>query len=511
MPRLRRRKVSNEIEKEIVTGMIVDDRYCQDAVKMIRKSFFQIDFAARVAFWVSDYYDSYRKAPGKDIQNIFEVEKDNLKEAEEDLISVFLAGLSDNYEQENFNREYLLDRTIFYFGERSLDLLSKNISGYLGRGRPDLAVDEVRKYSEIAKTISNWSNPLEEEVVIDSFMDTDKTWFKLPGALGNLIGDLEREWLLCFIGPMKRGKSFYLQEVAIHAITSKLKVAYISLEINKKNMLKRLYRRLMGKAKREGVYKYPIFDCVYNQDGTCEKKERQNSIKLLDENGNPPDFKPRMRYRVCTYCRGEKGGDYAPAVWSAQMDQKEPIKLVPTRKKVKRFKKMYGDNLRVIAYPAFSATFDDIERDLDYLEYTEGFVADVICVDYFDILAKEDSGVSERGNIDATWKRGKRIAGERKALMASVSQSNRGSITKKNVTQIDTAEDIRKIAHLDVAAVLNQTREEKRQGVMRIAVIAHRHEDFDEMSQVIVLQQLSIGVPLLDSERYFSPRTEETD
>jgi len=48
--------------------------------------------------------------------------------------------------------------------------------------------------------------------------------------------------------------------------------------------------------------------------------------------------------------------------------------------------------------------------------------------------------------------------------------------------------------------VLNQTPVEKREGIMRLGIIAHRHEEFDEFTQVQVLQQLKIGQPYLDSE-----------
>jgi hypothetical protein len=62
------------------------------------------------------------------------------------------------------------------------------------------------------------------------------------------------------------------------------------------------------------------------------------------------------------------------------------------------------------------------------------------------------------------------------------------------------AEDIRKVAHVDVMISLNQLEIEKRRGVMRLAVIAHRDKDFYQLGQCFVLQQLELGQPNLDSE-----------
>jgi hypothetical protein len=72
---------------------------------------------------------------------------------------------------------------------------------------------------------------------------------------------------------------------------------------------------------------------------------------------------------------------------------------------------------------------------------------------------------------------------------------------KKNVIASDTAEDIRKIAHVDAMFSLNQVAEEKKSGIMRLGVVAHRWKDFNELEHVTVLQQLQTGQVLLDSEK----------
>jgi hypothetical protein len=161
---------------------------------------------------------------------------------------------------------------------------------------------------------------------------------------------------------------------------------------------------------------------------------------------------------------------------------------------------MFGNNLRIMAYPAFIASFDDMESDLEELEAQDGFVPDVIIHDYFDI-SNPGSGVggfSESATADYIWKRGKSLAARKHCLVVTALQSNRNSISKNSLQQEDTAEDIRKLAHPDIVLGFNQTPEEKQQGISRINIIANRHNEFSFSGEVMVLQSLILGQPYLD-------------
>ena len=56
---------------------------------------------------------------------------------------------------------------------------------------------------------------------------------------------------------------------------------------------------------------------------------------------------------------------------------------------------------------------------------------------------------------------------------------------------------------------LNQTPEEKNNGIIRIAVIAERDNDFDQLRSCTVLQNLSFGQTYLDSEMGFISKKQE--
>jgi len=161
---------------------------------------------------------------------------------------------------------------------------------------------------------------------------------------------------------------------------------------------------------------------------------------------------------------------------------------------------MGRNRLRLISYPAYSASITNIMTDIELLEIREGFIPDVIVIDYADILAPENTRDSGREKIDATWKALKRMGAERKALVITGSQTNRDSIEKAIIDEHHTAEDIRKLAHVDVMLTLNQIPDEKIIGAMRISVLEHRWKQFDKFKQALVLQNYHTGQAAIESE-----------
>ncbi len=505
MANIKRGIVSGDIEKRIITGAIVNDQFCSQLCRMAQKHYFKIDYARIVYLWLQAYYKQFKKAPGKEIQNIFAIEQDTMKEADADLVKIFLSELSQKYAEGDghINYEYLADQARNYFKERSLILLSEKIQGHIALGRIEHAENEVRNFNRVTKNISNWFNPFDQATIGTIFDDDESNQlFAMPGVLGELGGKFERDWLVAFMAPMKRGKSWWLQELAIAAIEARLKVAYFSFEMNKNSMAKRLYKRITSLASNTDERKYPVMDCVRNQDNTCKKPERTSTVGVKPPDSDKlPNFRYVQGYMPCVACRDRRDGSYISAAWYVMIKPKE-LGIRAVSKKSKDLKMLYGNNLRVMAYPAFSASFDDAENDLEDLESQDGFIPDVLCFDYFDI-SNPGSGVnnySERARADYVWTRGKGLASRRHCLVATVLQSNRKSISKSSLEQEDTAEDIRKLAHVDLLFGLNQKPDEKEQGIMRISVIAHRHEEFSFKGEVMVLQSLALGQPFLDAE-----------
>jgi replicative DNA helicase len=498
---IKRRKIDNSIEESIITGLIISSRFNRDISPVIKPEYFTISYAQTIARWVTKYYKKYQEAPVSHIQDIYNTEKSSLKEDEADLISSFLIKLSDQLENETqFNEEYLYDKAIEYFKKRALKQTAEKISSLVELDRTADAEIEMQNFREVKKATSGWANPFSPKEVNSFFNDLNNNLnvlFSMPGQLGEMIGPFERNWLFAFLAPYKRGKSWLLQEVAIQAMLEKCKTVFISLEMDKFKLERRFYKRLTA-LDSSGDYLYPIFDCKHNQDGSCSRPERINKITLLDEKGEKPEWSKSNKYKSCTECRN-KNKNYLMDTWWIEITRKQ-FSQREVNKSVSSINKLYGDLYRLKSYPAFSANLSQIKFDLDQLEYSENFIPDVIVIDYADILAPEDKRLTGRDAIDSTWKMLKNISDQRHCLVVTASQANRASLDKINVTGKDISEDIRKMAHVDGMIALNQSDWEKKSGVIRLAVIAERDGEFDQIKSCSILQNLKLGQPLLDSQ-----------
>jgi len=527
---LKREVVSSNAEKKFITGLIMSTKFCQDVKSIYKEEYLELEYAKRVAKWAFDYFKKYKESPKTNIQSIYDSEKENLKEDESEIIESFLDGISEQFSQEGLNEIYLLDQTKEYFRKRSLDILFTKGQMFVSAGKIKKAKKLLLGYREVSKVISDRFNPFDIDQIRNySLEQRENRLFKFLGATGDLFGWFERDWLVAVSSPEKRGKSFWLEEFAFQAITNRLKVVLFSLEIGAAKLKERIYKRLTGLSTDEesGFFEsknkiiFPVFDCWKNQEGSCKKEERQKENKKalfekvpLNSRNNEsyqkkPVFVPGMRYRPCTICRdnsknimiARKKG-YIPSYWFS-WQEKQMMKIKDIENKAKAFVSMYGDNFRIKTFPAFSANSEDINMELDDLEYTEGFVPDVILDDYLDIHAGEQGGAIDRGGIDTIWKNAKNIAATRHCLYVTADQSTKKARDKKRLTQIDTSEDKRKDAHLDMRIGINQLEDEKKDMVMRLNVLFHRHMGFNTKREVLVLQQLGIGQPMLDSEWLF--------
>ena len=507
MSRIRKRtKVDNEIEKRIVTGAIVSDQFLKALEQNYNPKYFKIDYASTVVDWSLDYFKKYKTAPHKNIEAIFQTEKENLNEELAEVISYFLEHLSDDHEPEHFNVDYLVDQTRSYFDVRMHENLFEEGETFVKAGKLEKAKKLLNGFKNLASKNSSRFNPFtQDEIRKFTFQEKVNKLFKFHGAAGDILGWFERAWLVTFRGPEKRGKSWWLEECAFQAVSSKLKVAFFSLEMSDDQLKKRIYQRLTGLSEEDDRLRIPIFDCDNNQNDVCRKATRQNSVELPDEYEEGDD------YQVCTHCRGKKvkDGFEAQVWWDTWKTKKMTSKRI--EKKASQFMKMYGDNMRVKTWPAFSANSNDIRQELEDLEFVEGFIPDVIVIDYIDILAPEDSNLSERGQIDNVWKQFKNIAATRHCLLITADQSNKASGDRTTIKATDVSEDKRKNAHVDMVVAINQTPNEKSQDVSRLGVILHRHSKFDVRRQVMCLQNLEIAQPLLDSEIIYADQEQEEE
>jgi len=123
----------------------------------------------------------------------------------------------------------------------------------------------------------------------------------------------------------------------------------------------------------------------------------------------------------------------------------------------------------------------------------EGWVADVVVIDYSDILDMNYPKIEGRDRIDRTWRDLRRISQQFHCLVVTATQTNRDSYDAKIITRKHSSEDKRKLAHVTGMIGINQTEEEKKQEVMRFNWIKVRDGKYFESKCVAVAGCLSVG------------------
>jgi hypothetical protein len=155
-----------------------------------------------------------------------------------------------------------------------------------------------------------------------------------------------------------------------------------------------------------------------------------------------------------------------------------------------------GAPLHIVVKNPVDATLEALEEELLKLEYYEGFVPDVIIIDYADII--QGKGYDARDRVNNIWVGLKTWAKKYHCAVITASHLS-GEALKKDGEAYNIGEDKRKLHHVSGMYILNQTEEEKRNGIMRIKATATRFSSYTELDEVVVLYNFSAGRTYIDS------------
>lgn len=495
--------VDSRIERQIVTGMILDEQFLRE-VKTIFNGL-QTPFTNAIGGWCLEYLKKYNCAPGKNIEDIFHTEKEFLDDALVDMIANFLQDISEEYtSQEKPNTERLLDKAEEYFRLCSLNEFYIEIKQDVIGGRIDSAESKIKEYTRVARPKASGANLLDPNEIATAFESEDvDRLFRLPGDLGRLMGDFQRGQLSAFVGNSGIGKSWWLQLCAMTALFQGYKVLFVSLEMSMSEMIKRIMQYLTGlQTIRGGKLLIPVMDCKWNQDNSCKLNERTCKVPLLDDAGNRPEaFKDTPSgYKVCVECKGKLIFRFAS--WYKESHRKKLTQEASLNKmyKLTHTNILRGgiENLKYIEYPSGVGKMSDLLTHMNNLEYYDGWIPDYLITDYADKFAPERMR-DKRFELEEIWEAHKAISQERHIHVTTASQSNTMR-TETDIRQGSWQEAIAKIQLVDIGAAINQTASEKDMGYTRVSVLKHRHNRFSLNGEAHVLQSLDIGRAYLDSD-----------
>lgn len=509
--RIKRKTVDAGAEKQFLTAAIVSDEFVKQAAAFYDPDLVETGFVRTVAEWCFRYATKYGKAPGLHIKDIFDARAGKMEPSERDLVAQLLSGLSEEHERAGvMNVQYLLDQSEALFRERSLQHLTRTINGLAADGDVSGAEAALSEYKRVGRPQTLGANPFRDpEAIQRAFERVERPLLTVPGRLGRLINaSLNRDQFVAFLGPEKRGKTWWLNELALRAMQARCNVALFQIgDMSYEQVIVRLAIRLCHKSNKEwytGDQPVPVLDCRLNQEGGCRKCPHKNKPLMEKwtaagawdawESGDFSNHVP------CTVCKDRPF--FRGAVWWEIINIPKPLGWREAWRAGNRLlSRTRGRDFRLSVHPSDSLSVTGLKMILDNWETFEGFVPDVIAIDYADNLdaEAEDARKEPRHQENRKWKLLRGLSQERHCLVLTATQAAARSYKKQSVEMDDFSEDKRKLAHVTAMFGLNQTPAEKRAGLMRIGPVVLREDEFFTDDEATVAQSLRTGRPLVFS------------
>lgn len=453
-------------ERRILTGLIVDPILLANVAEKWNGDLFNSKWSNIICKWCVDFYRQYGAAPDKAIEGLFESWAGRTKDTETvDLVEKFLRKLSGDYESlaDESNSDYLIDRAAEYFNRVKIDRLSEALQGDISSNDVEAALKKVQGFDRVEMGQGAAVDVLQNEQALrDAFEKRSETLIKYPGALEAFFGTaLERDGFIGFMGPEKRGKTFWLMDVAWRAMTQRNRTAFFAVgDMSEHQMLRRFATRASRRPLDPRKIQYPT---LLTKDPDNKQAEVICKAKEFDK----------------------------PLSWNYAWKKFQEMAT-------KRIKSN-DPYLRMSVHPNSSINVAGIRAILNGWE-RRGWTPDVIVVDYADILAPPTGvGTESREQVNATWKQLRALSQAFHCLVVTGTQSDAMSYNADTIRREHFSEDKRKMAHVTGMIGLNATEPEQDEGLMRLNWIVLRESRFSTSQCVHVAGCLDIANPALKS------------
>lgn len=460
---MRVEKRDGSVVRKILIGMIVDQTVLGHIASIWEPELFSSKWANLIARWAVSYYNKYDKPPRRSIEGMFESwaakadDEDTVK-----LVERFVHVLSEEYSTaKELNAEHVIDLARVYFNKCKLIKLADGIQGDIDLGHIEEAKRRVESFGSVEIGAGFGVDVLlDKEAVRKAFLAKAEPLIRYPSALKNFFGStLCRGGFIAFMGPEKRGKTFWLMDMAWRAMLQRKRVAFFEVGDMTQDDIE---QRWMARAAKR-----PLEKCKFDWPTSIDH--------------NPGETSATIETDRFEYDRPMRWGEG----WSAyERVQKHKI----------RSKESY---LKLVCTPNDTMTVDGIASVLQSWE-RKGWVPDVCVIDYADILAPRTGIREEREQINSIWKGLRRISQSgSQPLVVTATQADAASYDAHTMSSKHFSNDKRKYAHVTGMIGINQTPEEKEQSLQRLNWIMNRGSRFNQMKCVHVAGCLEVGNPAI--------------
>jgi len=436
-------KLDGSHERRILIGMVVDQVVLARISSKWDGSQFGSKWSNLIGGWCVEFFHSYGKSPGKAIQGMFEAWAGGGDDETIKLVESFLHHISGEYKQlrKDQNADYIIDIAGKLFSRVQLGRLADAISGNIDSGKQKKALQSVLDFSGVELGAGSSVDVMHDRSVWQAaFEAQQEPLVTYPGPLGRFFGNtLERDAFVSFMGPEKRGKSFWLLDVAWRSMLQRKRVAFFAVgDMSQNQTIRRLAARASNRPLRAKEMKFPT---EISRDGDEQFAE--------------------VAHKHRTYKN--------PLEWGKAWGNTQKIMQQLVRSDRKFFK--------LSTHPAGSITVDGVAGIVRGWE-REGWVPDVLVIDYADILAPRSGTADTRDQINSTWMQLRALSQSLHCLVVTATQSDAASYRTSIIDMQNFSDDKRKMAHVTAMIGLNQTEDEKSMDSMRLNFIVLREDAF---------------------------------
>lgn len=262
--------------------------------------------------------------------------------------------------------------------------------------------------------------------------------------------------VLFFLAPTRRGKSWWLVNLGKQALLQRKNVLHITLEMGEEETMQRYYQALFS------IPKHPEDIEIFELD--------------TDEHGRFEHAKSEV---------------IKPKVSFESKNIRKFLRKSINRNLVQRM----SERLIVKRFAPRSLTCNQLRAYLDTLEAANGWVPDLIVLDYIGIMATDAN--NHRISLGRVMEDFRAVCIERNAAGATAGQSSKAGEESFQVKITHVAEDWSLIGTADIAVTFSQTSAERARGLARLWVDKCRGEA--DNWGVVVTQAYALGQFVLQS------------
>lgn len=437
-------KATDHSEPEVVGGMAVHPAVVARLAQAWptdpdAPGLFPSTWANLIAGWCVRHFLKHGRPPDKALPRIARRWAAERKRdpAVQELIERFIASLPDAT-PDDINPGYVLEVAAGLIDRTRADRLLDELQVCRDTGRLGDFFAAASAASQVNVASSGYVT-LGDEAAIDlAYSDELRGLLRPKGDLGVFFGHrFCRASFVVYMGPEKSGKSSHLIDVAYRALKAGRRVAVFQAgDLTQGQTLQRFASRAGRRPLR-----------------ATKVGNRHEPVKVP---------------KSAAVLHGEYTPRHVTRTWDLDTTAAE------AKAALKRSGIDYANLSRLVTRPSKTLTVKEI-RTLIGGWARDGWHPDFVVIDYADLLVPAVSFVKDvRHGIDDVWQDMNRLRQEFNCAVVTASQTRRGSRLSRWMQMEDVSEDKRKLAHVTAAIGLNQTPEEKAQGVTRMNVFTER-------------------------------------